>query len=405
MFVFLRLPVPPSYIHTSHIPLPTVLKRDFEESQRPVQRPAHSKGKGENKRHHIQGRLHSAFLHHHEKVRDTRNKQGDHDQTYHDLDRVEQPLLLHHEKTGGAVIPAKKSYHKRLCRFAREPENAYDQRVGHLLNIFERARFVRDEEDKRSEDEERHCLFQIPLNAGNGFNQDVCQLRDPDRRQFEDEIRRFTGYRLRGKIADQQHHQDHRPDPYRRRKAGNAGDHAQYDAELRGAGHAERQEQRHEDPLFLRLQNTRSERRHGIAPQTEYHGQHGLAVQAHDLEYFVHHDREPRQIARVFEDAEGDEEKPDDGQDDRDGVGERHGYEAVVADQELLQKRHGENKGHDLRRPGVQVLAEYGLFQKPDRVSRTEHSHELVDKVEDGKQDRQPIHRMHGPLAEMERDI
>ena len=49
----------------------------------------------------------------------------------------------------------------------------------------------------------------------------------------------------------------------------------------------------------------------------------------------VEHDGQPRQIARILQHAEGQEEGAHDGQDDGEAVGQRHGEQAELADQEV----------------------------------------------------------------------
>ena len=93
----------------------------------------------------------------------------------------------------------------------------------------------------------------------------------------------------------------------------------------------EREQQRDEHALLARLHDARREGGHRVAPEAEDHRQHGLAVEAHAPEHAVRHDGEARQVARVLEHREDEEERGHDRQDDGDGVGHAHREEAVGA--------------------------------------------------------------------------
>jgi hypothetical protein len=103
---------------------------------------------------------------------------------------------------------------------------------------------------------------------------------------------------------------------------------------LGGAGHAQRQQQRHLDALLAAVEDARGHRRHRVAAQPQDHRQHRLAVQPHRAEGAVEHHGQPRQIARILQHAEGEKKRADNGQHDGKGVGQRHRKEAKLADQE-----------------------------------------------------------------------
>ncbi len=158
----------------------------------------------------------------------------------------------------------------------------------------------------------------------------------------------------------------HEPD--RRRLGGDHRQHREDDAQLRRARDAQGQEEGGQHPLLARGQDPGGEGGHGVAAQAQDHGQHGLAVEAHDPEDPVAHHREAREVARVLEDREGGEERGHDGQDDGEAVGEAHGDEAVLPHEQVAHERPG-HESEERRRPGTQVaLEDVGLEEIDQRA-------------------------------------
>ena len=158
--------------------------------------------------------------------------------------------------------------------------------------------------------------------------------------------------------------------------------------ELRGARNAERQQQDGDQPLLRRRQNPRRHGRHGVAAEAEHHRQHGLAVQPHRAEDAVAEYGEARDVAAVLEKPEEEEERGDNRQDDGDSVGEPHGDEAVLADEEVVGDTERKQPVHQPGRRRVDGSPEHLVLHQPDKRLRAEHADEQVHDVEDYGKDR-----------------
>jgi len=131
------------------------------------------------------------------------------------------------------------------------------------------------------------------------------------------------------------------------------------------------------------VQDPRRDRRHGAAPQSQDHRQRRLAVQADAPHHAVRKHGKPRQVTAVLEQAEGDEERTDDREHDREGIGQAHGNHAVGTGKEVP---------HDpLRQQGLQRRnqehAEDDLFEQAHQRLSAGISYEFIDQDHDRKQD------------------
>ncbi len=87
---------------------------------------------------------------------------------------------------------------------------------------------------------------------------------------------------------------------------------------------------------FLGLKYPCGQGRHGAAPKPKHHREDGLAVQAYQPEYTVHHYRQAREVAGILKYSERHEKGRRNGQDYRYGVCDRHRDNPVLADEKLL---------------------------------------------------------------------
>ncbi len=208
-------------------------------------------------------------------------------------------------------------------------------------------------------------------------------LGEAERRQLENEVAALPRQDSGRQPAHGEDHRQHHARPDGEAQRGAAAQHRHDHRELRGARDAEGQEEDDDEALLGRLEDAGRQGRHRVAPETQHHGEHGLAVQPHPLEDLVHHHREPGEIPRVLEQAEGEEEGSDDGKHQGQGVGERHGDQAVRTHEQIAERRPRDPSLGQGHRPGVQEAAEEPLLENLHEGARAEDSHEQIAGSED----------------------
>ncbi len=240
-----------------------------------------------------------------------------------------------------------------------------------------------------------HRLAQVPLDPGERLAGEVPRRGKPQRGDLHDEIRVLARDHARREVPDRDDHREENAGPDQGRLPGQGRQHPQDDPELRRAGHAQGQEQDHDQPLPARAEDPGRHRGHRVAAQAQDHRHDGAPVQAHQAERLVGHDREPGQIPRVLEHAEGEEEGRHDRQNDRDRVGQAHRDEPVGARHQVREKGPRGPPLEEAAHERVDDVPEQPLLQEPHQGSRAEDPHEEVQAQEHPGDDGQAPERMH----------
>src|SRR3990172_6721163 len=291
---------------------PAVSKRDPRPPGEEVHRGADQQREGEDEQGHPRGHLPSVLLDDHEEIRQARDEERDGDQAHHHLEVGQHSRLRHAEEPRGAVIPPQETDQKRLRGLRRQVEHADDQRFRRDLDPDQPPQPVRGEKEKRAEEEEGDRLPQVPLDPCHRLDHEASHLAPPDGRNLEDEIRGLPGDDFRREVPDDEDDPRQQDDPGDRRDRADVRKHPEDHAKLGRAWDPEGQQQRDDHPLLARFEDPRGQCGHRVAPESEDHREHRLAVAADLLEEAIDHHREPGKVSGVLEDSESEEERPDD---------------------------------------------------------------------------------------------
>jgi hypothetical protein len=124
-------------------------------------------------------------------------------------------------------------------------------------------------------------------------------------------------------------------------------------------------------------------------PRPRTIGRTAFAVQSHHPEDAVAEDREARDVAAVFEEAEHQEERRDHRQHNRDGVGDAHRDQPVLPDQEVADDGERNEPIDEKCRRRIDALAEHSVLEQPDERLRAEHTDEEIEGVQHGGENRE----------------
>ena len=128
------------------------------------------------------------------------------------------PAARQIEQPGRAEVATEEADEERLAHAvghavrAREAEHVVDDGLARAVNEAEQMRGVEHEEERRTGEEERDRLLQVPLDARHRLRDDVLHHRLADRRHLEQKVALVAREHARGHEPDA----EQRPDDDRR---------------------------------------------------------------------------------------------------------------------------------------------------------------------------------------------